>query len=110
MRGIVLKMSVCPSVSASFLFSIWSIFRPILFNIGIRVDIGKECLGLQMGNVCDINTELWPLIDVINSFSLSIFGMFYRFFFKLCMSVDVGTEFLGIADGFPNDYRVMALD
>ena len=34
-------------------------------------------MGLQMGKFCQISTELWPLIDVMNSFSLSIFGIVY---------------------------------
>ena len=53
-----------------------------------------------MGKFCQINTELWLLIDVGNSFSLSIFGIFLPiFFFKLCMRVDIGKEGLGITDG-----------
>ena len=39
----------CPSVSASFQLSVRRIFQPIFFKLGIRVDIGKECLGIADG-------------------------------------------------------------
>ena len=41
--------SVCLSVSASFQLSARCIFKPIFFKLGIRVDIGKECLGIADG-------------------------------------------------------------
>ena len=52
-----------------------------------------------MGKFRQINTELWPLIDVINWFSLSIFGIPLPIFFKRGMIVDIGKECPGIADG-----------
>ena len=42
-------LSVCPSVSASFQLSARCIFQPIFFKLGIRVDIGKECLVIADG-------------------------------------------------------------
>ena len=41
--------SVRPSVSASFSLSAGSIFEPIFFKLGMRVDIGKECSGIANG-------------------------------------------------------------
>ena len=41
--------SVHPSVSASFQLSARCIFQPIFFKLGIRVDIGKECLWIADG-------------------------------------------------------------
>ena len=38
--------SIRPSVSASFKLSARCVFQPIFFKLGIRVDIGKECLGI----------------------------------------------------------------
>ena len=52
-----------------------------------------------MGKFRQINTELWPLIDVRNWFSFSIFGISLPIFFKLCMRVDIGKECLRIEDG-----------
>ena len=82
------------SVSASFsLFPGSFFFLPIFFKLGIRGDIGKECLVIADG----IGTELWPLIDIRNWFLLSIFGISLPIFFELCMRVDI-EECLGIAD------------
>ena len=52
-----------------------------------------------MGKFQQINTELWPLIDMRNWFSLSIFGISLPIFFKICKSFDIGKECPGIADG-----------
>ena len=41
--------SVCPSVSASFQLSAGCIFKPIVFKLGMRVDIGKACPGIADG-------------------------------------------------------------
>ena len=66
-------LKICPPVSASFSFSVLSIFLPIFFKLCIRVDIWMKWVGIV------ISTELWPLTCVRNSFSLSIFGTFYQF-------------------------------
>ena len=78
----------------------------------MRVNIGKECPGMQMGKFWQISTELWPLIDIRNWFSLSIFGIPLPILFKPGMRVDIGKECPEIADGLilANKYRVMALD
>ena len=52
-----------------------------------------------MDTFWQINTELWPLIDVRNWFSLSIFGIPLSIFFKLGVRVDIGNECPGIGDG-----------
>ena len=67
-----LRWSVRPSVrpSAHRFNSAGSIFQPIFFKLAMRVDIGKECPGMQMGKFWQISTELWPLIEVRNWFSL----------------------------------------
>ena len=49
-----------------FSLSFFVMFLPIFFKLGIRVDIGRSILGLQMGKYRQISTELWPLIDVRN--------------------------------------------
>ena len=61
--------------------------------------LGRSVLGLQMGKIWQIRTELRPLIDVRNWFSLSIFGIPLPIFFKLGMRVDILKECSGIADG-----------
>ena len=52
-----------------------------------------------MGKFWQINTELWPLIEVRNWFSPSIFGIPLQIFFKLGMRVDTVKECSWIADG-----------
>ena len=52
-----------------------------------------------MGKLRQINTELWPLIDVRHWFSLSIFGISLPIFFKLGIRVNIGEECLWITDG-----------
>ena len=49
-----------------FSLSIFGISLMIFFKLGIRVNIGEECLGLQMGKFQQISSELWPLIDIRN--------------------------------------------
>ena len=53
-----------------------------------------------MGKFCQLNQELWPLIDVKSPFPLSILSTFDRFSsFKLCIRVDIRKEWFGILDG-----------
>ena len=72
----------------------------------------RNVLGLQMGKLWQISTELQPLIEVRNWFSLSIFGIPLLIFFKLGMRVEIVKECSRIADGqiLTNTYRVIALD
>ena len=43
------RLSVRRSISASFQLPARCIIQPIFFKFGIRVDIGKECLGIADG-------------------------------------------------------------
>ena len=59
---------------------------------------GRSVLGLHMGKLWQISTEVRPLMDVRNWFSLSIFGIPIPIFFKLGMRVDIVNECSRIAD------------
>ena len=56
------------SLSLAFLYQFSS-------NFGKELILGRSVLGLQMGKLRQISTELWPLINVRIWLSLSIFGI-----------------------------------
>ena len=85
---------VRPSIRASIQLSARCIFQPIFFKLGIRVDIGKECLGIADGSISTNKYSYGPYW-----FSFSIFGISLPIFFKLCMRVDIGKECLRNEDG-----------
>ena len=80
------RVSVRPSVSASFSLSAGNIFNHFLQTC--YESWGRSVLGLHMGKLWQISTEVLPLMDVRNWFSLSIFGIPIPIFFKLGMRVD----------------------
>ena len=59
---------------------------------------GRGVLGLHMGKLWQISTEVRPLMDVRNWFSLSTFGIPIPIFFKLGMRVDIVKECSRIED------------
>ena len=77
-----LCLSVHPSVSTSFLLSIWCIFLLIFFKLIKKLILGRSVFGLLMGKFHQISTELWPLIDVRNTFRSLPLAFFLPIFFK----------------------------
>ena len=87
---------VHPSVSASFSLSAGNILTSFLQTY--YESWGRGVLGLHMGKLWQISTEVRPLMEVRNWFSLSIFGIPIPIFFKLGMRVDIVKECSRIAD------------
>ena len=83
-------MTVCPSISALFLLSRTS------FKL---CSLESSCLGLQVGKICQITTELWPLIDVQIAFSLSVLSIFDRFSSSFVKELTLGRSGLGLQMG-----------
>ena len=75
----------CPSVFPSVLHrfhSAESIFNRFSSNLLWELILGRCVLGLQIGKLWQISTELRPLIDVRNWFSLTIFGISSPIFYE----------------------------
>ena len=106
------RLSVRPSVSASFPDSNLSRLWPIFFQLCLDIDIGEEWFGIANGRNLFINNRVMALDWCKNVFPLfRDSSSFWPIFFKLCMDIDIGEEWFGIANGlnlFINN-KVMAL-
>ena len=95
-----LRSSVRPSVRPSVRQRIVLLLGTFLTNFlqTCYESWGRSVLGLHMGKLWQISTEVQPLMDVRNWFSLSSFGIPIPIFFKLGMGVDIVKECSRIAD------------
>ena len=106
---------ICPSISASFPCTNFSIFWPIFFKLCLDIGIGEEWYGIASGLISFWNNSYgpWCMSKMLcASFPCSNFSTFLPIFFKLCIDIGIGEEWYGIASGiisFRNN-RVMALD
>ena len=115
-RGIMLyppnRLSVCPSVSASFPDSNLSSFWPIFFKLCMDIDIRKEWFGIGNGLNSFINNRVMALDLCKNVFFLNIFRTNGWILIKFCSFIDIyKIHLVSNADCFWWIFnRVMALD
>ena len=79
-----------------------SIFQHLLTNFLQTLYMfisGMSCLGLKMGKLCQISTELWLLIYVKILFPGSYLEHLLTKFLQTCCRVHIGKKWSGIEDG-----------
>ena len=72
-----------------FLTLTWVVFDRFSSNFAQTLISGRSGLGLQMGHIRLLTTELWPLIDVKMCFFLNIFRTKGWILIKFCVWIDI---------------------